>query len=155
MILFQFIKSGLSDQKDCSYISEEEITSVKREMSDGRIDVKKFTQNDQLHIYRVTSLTEYYHPRETEQVEEEGERKRKQNAVDDTTILKNPFKIRKSDRIVLRCVYNVNTEEQMKSNLRWEYDFRCKNLKYTGTTLVSSYPINDVIPTISDSTGPY
>lgn len=85
MILFQFIKSGLSDQKDCSYISEEEITSVKREMSDGRIDVKKFTQNDQLHIYRVTSLTEYYHPRETEQVEEEGERKRKQNAVDDTT----------------------------------------------------------------------
>jgi hypothetical protein len=64
MILFQFIKSGLSDQKDCSYLSEEEITSVKREMSDGRIDVKKFTQNDQLHIYRVTSLTEYYHPRE-------------------------------------------------------------------------------------------
>ncbi|HZA06346.1 MAG TPA: hypothetical protein VE619_01470 [Nitrososphaeraceae archaeon] len=155
VISFQFIKSGLLHQKDCSYLSEEEITSVKREMSDSRIDVKKFIQNNQLHIYQVTSLTDY-HPRETELVGEgEGERQGKQNTADDTTILNNPSKIRKSDRIVLRCIYNVNTEEQIKSNLRWEYDFRCKDLKHTGTTLVSSYPINDIIPTISDLTRPY
>jgi hypothetical protein len=155
MILFQFVKSGLLDQKDCSYLSEDEEELVKREMSDSTIDVKKFTHNDQLHIYQVTSLTDYYHPREETELIEDGKAKRKQAAADNTTILRNPSEIRKSDRIVLRCVYNVNTEEQITSNLRWEYDFRCKNLKRSGITLVSSYPINDIISTVSNSTGPY
>jgi hypothetical protein len=155
MILFQFVKSGLLDQKDCSYLSEEGEELVKRDMSDSTIDVKKFTHNDQLHIYQVTSLTDYHHPRETGLTEEEEkiQRKAKQKPPDDTAILKNPSKIKESDRIVLRCVYNVSTEEQIKSNLRWEYDFRYKNLK--ASTLVSSYPINDIISTISGSTGSY
>jgi hypothetical protein len=42
-----------------------------------------------------------------------------------------------------------------KSNLKWEYDYRFKNLKNFGTTLVCTYPVNDIIPTISDSIGPY
>jgi MEDS: MEthanogen/methylotroph, DcmR Sensory domain len=156
MISFQFIKDGLIHQKDCSYLSEEEVELVKTEMSDIGIGVNKFTSNNQLHIYQVTSLTDYYHPREEmELIEDRQKEKRKQAAADNTTILRNPSKIRKSDRIVLRCVYNVDTEEQIKSNLRWEYDFRCKNLKHSGTTLVSSYPINDIISTISDSTGSY
>jgi len=151
MISFQFIKDGLVHQKDCSYLSEEEVGLVKTEMSDIGISVNKFTSNNQLHIYQVTSLT--HNPRERE-LEEGVNTKDKQTAADNTTILKNPSKIRKSDRIVLRCVYNVNTEEQIKSNLKWEYDYRFKNLKHTGTTLVCTYPVNDIIPTISDS-GPY
>ena len=60
MISFQFIKSGLVHKKDCSYLSEEEVESVKREMSDSGIDVKKFIQNHQLNIYQVSSLTDYH-----------------------------------------------------------------------------------------------
>ena len=155
MISFQFIKDGLVHQKDCSYLSEEEVELVKTEMSDIGIGVNKFTSNNHLHIYQVTSLTDYYHPREGTELIEDRKAKRKAAADNTTTILRNPSKIRKSDRIVLRCVYNVDTEEQIKSNLRWEYGFRCKNLKNIGTTLVSSYPINDIISTISDSTGSY
>jgi len=156
MISFQFIKSGLTNKKDCSYVSEEEIESVKREMSDSGVDVKKFTKNSQLHIYQVSSLTDYHpgdsHNGETELIVSKREQK---PGTDDTTILKNPSKISQSDRIVLRCVYNVNTEERIKSNLEWEHDYRFKNLKDTRTTLVSTYPVNDIIPTISDSIGPY
>ncbi|HYZ51577.1 MAG TPA: MEDS domain-containing protein [Nitrososphaeraceae archaeon] len=155
MISFQFIRNGLSRRKDCSYLSEEEIESVGREMSDSGVDVKKFTKNNQLHIYQVSSLTDY-NPRDspngqTELIGVDWEHK----AADDTAILKNPSKIKESDRIVLRCVYNVNTEEQIKSNLKWEHDYRFKNLKDTRTTVVCTYPVNDIIPTISDSIGSY
>ena len=127
MISFQFIKNGLAHQKDCSYVSEEEEEAVKREMLDNGIDVKKFMQNNQLHIYQVTSLTNYT-PRDY---------------------------LGQSDRIVLRCIYKVNSEEQIKSNLKWEHDYRFKNLKNSGATVVCVYPVNDIIPTISDSTGPF
>jgi MEDS: MEthanogen/methylotroph, DcmR Sensory domain len=147
MISFQFIRNGLSHRKDCSYLSEEEVQTVKRDMSDTGVDVKKFTQNNQLHIYQVPSLTDY-HPGGSRIEEQEP-------AVDDTALLKNPSKISQSDRIVLRCVYKINTQEQIKSNLKWEHDYRFKNLKDTGTTVVCTYPVNDIIPTISDSTGPY
>ena len=160
MISFQFIRNGLVHNKDCSYISEEEVESVKREMSDSVIDIKKFTQTDQLHIYQVSGLTDYnpmdYQIREIGLTEgerkEEAEQKPEHNNM---TILKNPSKIRQSDRIVLRCVYKINTEEQMKSNLKWEYDYRFKNLKHFRKTVVCTYPINDILSTISDSTGLY
>jgi MEDS: MEthanogen/methylotroph, DcmR Sensory domain len=156
MISFQFIRNGLSHQKDCSYLSEEEIESVRREMSDSGVDVKKFTQNNQLHIYQVSSLTDY-HPGDSRIGEMKliGVKGEQEPAADDTAILKNPSKISQSDRIVLRCVYKINTQEQIKSNLKWEHDYRFKNLKDTRTTVVCAYPVNDIIPTISDSTGPY
>src|ERR687886_2569157 len=108
MISFQFIKNGLVNRKDCSYLSEEEVQSVRREMSDSGVDVKKFIQNNQLHIYQVSSLTDYNprdsHNGETEIIGVEGEQK---PAADDTALLKNPSKICQSDRIVLRCVYKI------------------------------------------------
>jgi MEDS: MEthanogen/methylotroph, DcmR Sensory domain len=151
VISFQFIKNGLVHKKDCSYLSEEEVESVKREMSDSGIDVNKLTRNHQLHIYQVPSLTDY-RARDS-QIGEGGEEE--QNLADDTTILKNTSITRQSDRIVLRCVYKINTEEQIKSNLKWEHDYRFKNLKNFGTTVICTYPVNDIITTISDSTGPY
>ena len=56
---------------------------------------------------------------------------------------------------MLRCVYKINTEEQIRSNLEWERDYRLKDLKSLGATVVCTYPINYIIPTISDSTGSY
>jgi hypothetical protein len=142
-ISFQFIKSGLVHHEDCSYLSEEEVQAVKREMSDSGIDVNAYVDNNLLHIFQVPSLADY---------ERGTDIKKEQDFAQ--TILKDPSKIRKSDRIVLRCVYKINTEEQIKSNLKWEHDYRFKNLKDAGTTVVCTYPVNDIIPTISDS-GPY
>ena len=64
MISFQFIKSGLVHRKDCSYLSEENVEAVEREMADSGIGVNKFNRNDQLHIYQVPSLTDYHPQRE-------------------------------------------------------------------------------------------
>ena len=159
VISFQFIKNGLVNKKDCSYLSEEGVEAVRREMSDSGIDINKFTQNNQLHIYQVPSLTDYRERDsqigETKLEWEKGEGERKPRPVDDRAILKNPSEVIQSDRIVLRCVYKVENEEQIKSNLKWEHDYRFKDLKDNGTTLVCTYPINDIIPTISDSIGPY
>ncbi len=65
------------------------------------------------------------------------------------------MKIGHTDRIVLRCIYKINTEKQLRSNLKWEHDYRFKNLKSLGVTIICTYPVNDIIPTISDSTGSY
>ena len=157
MLSFQFIKNGLAHQKDCSYVSEEEEEAVKREMLDNGIDVKKFMQNNQLHIYRVTSLTNY-NPRDSLGKTKEGKEEVAEGqdyVYNSNAILQNPSKAGQSDRIVLRCVYKVNSEEQIKSNLKWEHDYRFKNLKNSGATVVCVYPVNDIIPTISDSTGPF
>jgi hypothetical protein len=144
MISFQFIKSGLVHKKGCSYLSEEDIEAVKREMTDSGVDANKFIKNSLLHIYQVPSLTDT--PRDIQIEEEEGLAH---------SILKNPLKIGHTDRIVLRCIYKINTEEQLRSNLKWEHDYRFKNLKNSGVTIICTYPIKDIIPTISDSTGSY
>ncbi|HYZ49306.1 MAG TPA: hypothetical protein VE593_00355 [Nitrososphaeraceae archaeon] len=151
MLSFQFIKTGLALKKDCSYLSEEDEEAVKREMTDAGLGVNKYIQAQQLHIYQVPSLTDYHHKPDYSHIE--GKDKASQQPID--MILNDSPRIRQSDRIVLRCVYKITGEQQIKSNLRWEYGFRCKNLKNIGTTLVSSYPINDIISTISDSTGSY
>ena len=154
MISFQFIKSGLVNKKDCSYLSGEAAEAVKREMSDSSINVNKFTSSDLLHIYQVPSLGSY-HPTNS-QIADNGQRAGG-NGIEETpqdNTRKNPSKIRQSERIVLRCGYNINNEEQMKSNLKWEYHYRL-NLRDIGTTVVCTYPINEIIPTISESIGPY
>lgn len=144
MISFQFIRSGLVLKKECSYLSEEHVEAVKRDMADSGIDVNRFTENRLLHIYQVPSLTDN-HLR--------GSQIEKEEPVH--TILQNPSKTGHTDRIVLRCIYKINTEEQIKSNLKWEHDYRFKILKSLGATIVCTYPVNDIIPTISDSTGSY
>ncbi|MBV9179592.1 MAG: MEDS domain-containing protein [Nitrososphaeraceae archaeon] len=155
IISFQFIKNGLAHQKDCSYVSEEEEEAVKREMLDNGIDVKKFMQNKQLHIYQVTSLTDYNPGDSPGKIKEREEEAEAQDSIYNDAILRNLSKAGQPDRIVLRYIYKVNSEEQIKSNLKWEHDYRFKNLKNIGATVVCVYPVNDIIPTISDSTGPF
>src|SRR5919198_854083 len=100
MISFQFIKAGLAHKKECSYLSEEEVEAVKREMTDIGVDVNKFTKNGLLHIYQVPSLPDY-HPEDT-QIEKKGG-----EGEDADSILKDPSKIGQTERIVLRCVYKI------------------------------------------------
>ena len=151
MISFQFIKNGLVHKKDCSYLSEEDVEAVTREMADAGIGVNKYVQDHQLHIYQVPILTDYHHDPGGLQVE--GKRKVPQQPID--RILNDSSIMREADRIVLRCVYKVTSEQQIKSNLQWEYDYRFKNLKHFRKTVVCTYPIDDIMSTISDSTGPY
>ena len=151
MISFQFIKNGLVHKKDCSYLSEEDVEAVTREMADAGIGVNKYVQDHQLHIYQVPILTDYHHYPGGSQIE--GKRKGPQQPID---MIQNDSSImREADRIVLRCVYKVTSEQQIKSNLQWEYDYRIKNLKHFRKTVVCTYPIDDIMSTISDSTGPY
>ena len=151
MLSFQFIKTGLVHKKDCSYLSEEDVEAVKREMTDSGLGVNKYIKDHQLHIYQVPSLTDYHHQPNDSHIE--GKEKASQQPID--TILKDSVTMRQADRIVLRCVYKITGEQQIKANLRWEYDYRVKNLKHFRKTVVCTYPINDIISTISDSTGLY
>ena len=143
LILFQFIKNGLIYGKHCSYVSEENIEAVQREMADSRIDINKFTKNDLLHIYQIPSLTDY--PGGTQIGTERLE-----------NIILDPWtKIGQPDRLVLRCLYKINTKEQIKSNLKWEHDYRFRDFKSLRGTMICSYPVNDIIPTISEPVGSY
>jgi hypothetical protein len=135
MISFQFIKNGLAQKKDCVYVSEEDVEPVKREMADSGIDVDKFTTNGLLHIYQAPSLTNY------------------QPSNSSTEHIRR--RLAQSERIVLRCVYKINTQEQIESNLKWEHEYRLKELKDGTTTILCTYPVDNIMLTISDSTGAY
>src|SRR5215831_10648655 len=142
VISFQFIKCGLEDKKMCSYLSDEDVETVKREMAYNGVDVNKFTMNGLLHIYQFPCKTNY-HTRNTH-IKEHGL----------TNILSNFTDLRPSqgDRIVFKCIYKINTEEQIKSNLKWEREYRLKKLKNTTTTLCT-YPVENILSELSDSIG--
>jgi hypothetical protein len=142
MISFQFIKSGLAHKKDCSYLSEEEVDVVKRDMADIGINVNGFTKDRLLHIHQIPSLTDY----------DDTDSRMEKEGFEHAAL--NSSTLGQTDRIVLRCVYKITSEEQRKSNLKWEYDYHT-NLKNSRTTIICTYPIKDILPTISDSSGSY
>lgn len=95
----------------CSYLSDEDVETVRREMVDNGIDVNKFTTNGLLHIYQFPCKTNY-HPRNT-YIKEHGL----------VNIISNFTRPGQGDRIVFKC-HKINTEEQIKSNLKWEREYR-------------------------------
>jgi hypothetical protein len=125
----------------CSYLSDEDVEIVKREMADNGIDVNKFIMNGLLHIYQFPCKINY-HPRNT---------RIKENRLEN--ILSNFTRPGQGDRIVFKSIYKTNTEEEIKSNLRWEREYRLKELKNRTTTLLCTYPVESIIPELSDSTG--
>jgi DcmR-like sensory protein len=142
MILFEFLKSGLAQDERCVYISEEDTESVMREMSDAGISTDEFMKKDLLFVYKVPNLTEY-------------------SDISQTTLQKlsefalHPWtKDNQPERLVLRCIFKTNTEEQIRSNLEWERDYRFKNLPIRGT-VICTYSVSNIVPTISDSVSDY
>ena len=140
VISFQFIKNGLEDNKMCNYLSDEDVETVKREMADNDIDVNKFTMNGFLHIYQFPCKTNY-HPRNAHIKENRLEH-----------IISNFTRPGQGDRIVFKSIYKINTEEQIKSNLNWEREYRLKELR-NRTSILCTYPVENIIPELSDSTG--
>jgi hypothetical protein len=140
VISFQFIKSGLEDKKMCTYLSDEDVETVKREMADNGIDTNKFTMHGLLHIYQFPCKANY-HPRNIH-INENGLE----------NILSNFTWPGQGDRMVFNYLYKIDTEEQINSNLKWEREYRLKELK-NRTTLLCTYPVENIIPELSDSTG--
>ena len=140
VISFQFIKGGLEDKKMCSYLSDEDVETVRREMVDNGIDVDKFAMNGLLHIYQFPCKTDY-NTRDTH-IKEHGL----------ANIISNFTRPGQGDRMVFKC-YKTNTEEQIKSNLKWERECRLKELKNRTTSILCTYPVENILSELSDSTG--
>jgi hypothetical protein len=140
MILFEFIISGLSQRERCIYVSEEEKEAVEREMSDAGINVNQFTKSELLSIHQIPNLAAQQIPQIT--LERLAQ------------ITVHPWtKEDKPERVVLRCIFKTDTEEQISSNLKWERDYRYRELRGPQGTMICTYPVNNIIPTISDPEG--
>jgi DcmR-like sensory protein len=145
MLLFEFLKSGLMQNKRCSYISEEGIEMVKREMYDAGIGTHEFLNNGQLLVHQIANLANHPHipPIELEKLSQLALHPgTKKNGV-------------QPDRLVLKCIFKINTQQQIRSNLEWERDYRDRDLKRLHGTIICTYPVNDILFTISDAIGDY
>ena len=140
-ISLEFIKSGLEYNKMCSYVSDEDTEEVKREMFDDGIDINKFSSNGLLNIYKVPSPINNF-PKNF---------LTSKNGVRITSTKLKPEQLYKT---VFRCPHDINTEEQMESTLKWEREYRLKELKNGDTNLLCCYPVDNIIQVLSDSTGP-
>jgi DcmR-like sensory protein len=145
MLLFEFLKSGLMQNKRCSYISEEGIEMVKREMYDAGIGTDEFLNNGRLLVHQIANLADHPHipPLELERLS--------QLALHPGT-KKNGGQ---PDRLVLKCIFKINTQQQIRSNLEWERDYRDRDLKRLHGTMICTYPVNNILFTISDTLGDY
>ena len=57
------------------------------------------------------------------------------------------------DRVVLRCIFKTDTEDQIRLNPKWERYYRYRDMKGLQGTMVCTYSVNNIIPTISYSGG--
>src|SRR5215467_981827 len=130
MILFEFIKSGLNKGERCIYVSDEDKEIVKREMSDAGINVDQFTKNDLLSIHQIPNLAAEQIPQITLE------------RLAQITVYPGTKKEDKPERVVLRCIFKTDTEEQIRSNLKWERDYRYRNLKGLQGNMICTYPVN-------------
>ena len=143
IILFEFLHSGLIQKERCIYISEEETESVKREMYDAGISIREFLNNGLLLVHQIPNLADYSNipSPELERLSQFVSDPRTKNG--------------QPDRLVLKCIFKINTQEQIRSNLEWEREYRERNLKRLHGTMICTYPVNNILLTISDSVGDY
>lgn len=138
----EFIKSGLEHNKRCSYVSDEDAEVVTRELADDGIDVNKISLNGLLNIRKAPDLIDNFPKKSLTNKNGLGIKSAKP-------------KPRQPDRAVFRCVNNINTDEQIESTLKWEHEYRLKELKNGKTNLLCCYPLDNIIQVLSDSTGPF
>ncbi|WP_162477594.1 MEDS domain-containing protein [Nitrososphaera sp. AFS] len=143
IILFEFLKNGLLNKERCVYISEENVEAVEREMSDAGINTEEFMKNELLSVHQVPNLAGYSNITQT-------------TLENLSQFALHPWtKDGRPDRLVLRCIFKINTQDQIRSNLEWERQFRAKDLKLLQGTMICTYPVSNIIPTISDPNGDY
>lgn len=143
MILYEFLKSGLMQNEHCTYISEKDTESVTKEMNDTWTGIKEFLNNKHLLINQIPNLASYSHIPVT------ALEKLSQLALHPWTKNSQP------DRLILKCIFKVSTKQQIKSNLEWERAYHFRDLKQLHGTLICTYPINNILHTITDSVGDY
>jgi KaiC/GvpD/RAD55 family RecA-like ATPase len=107
MILFEFIKGGLTQKEQCLYVSEEDNEAVKREMSDGGIKADEFIKNDLLSIHQILNLS-------SPQIYQITLERLSQITLDPWT------KKDQQERVILSCIFKTDTEEQIRLNLKWK-----------------------------------
>jgi hypothetical protein len=138
----EFIKSGLEHNKRCSYVSDEDAEEVRRELADDGIDVNKFSLNGLLNIHKAPDLINNFPKKSLTNKNGLG-------------ITSAEPKQGQPDGTVFRWVNNINTDEQIESTLKWELEYRLKELKNGKTNLLCGYPVDNIIQVLSDSTGPF
>lgn len=114
-----------------------------REMSDAGISTDEFMKKGLLFVYKVPNLAEYSN------ISQATLQKLSEFALRPWTKDNQP------KRLVLRCIFKTNTEGQIRSNLEWERVHRFKNLKPARGTVICTYPVSNILPTISDSVSDY
>ena len=128
----------------CTYISEKDTESVKKEMNNTWAGIKEFLNNNQLLIYQIPNLASY------SQVPPQALERLLQFALHpDWTSDGQP------SRLVLKCIFKVSTKEEIKSNLEWERDYRIRDLKQLKGTIICTYPVDNILYTITDSVDDY
>jgi len=139
VISFQFVKSGIEHKKGCCYLSEDDIEVVKREMIDNGIELKSLV-NGLLNIYQVPSMPDFHSSN---------------SHINENALKMNLSKLKpwQADRVVLKCIYKISTEEHLNSILKWEREYRLKYLKNGKSSLLCAYPVDNILSIISDSTG--
>ncbi len=138
----EFIKSGLERNKMCSYVSDEDAEEVTRNLADDGVDINKFSSNGLLNFYKLPGLINNFQKSFISN----------KNGLSISSAKLNPGQL---DTIVFRCVQNINTDEQLESTLKWEHEYRLKELKNGKTNLLCCYPVDSIIQVLSSSTGPF
>ena len=103
----EFLKSGLLQNQLCNYISEKETELVRSEMSDVWAGFNGFLYSKQLLVHQIPNLASYSHipPMALDRLSHV--------AIHPWTNDSQP------NKVVLKCIFRVNTAEQMRSNLKW------------------------------------
>jgi len=140
IISFRYIKSGLDQNKRCSYISHENPETVKAEMAHNEIEVQKFTNNDMLYIHQFPKLRNF----------------QARTAI--TSLFDRAPKANKlgsaRERLVLRCIHEIKSKKDIRDNLRIEGKHNGYFRDFPKSMLVTYY-VEDIISTVTGENGLY
>lgn len=175
MIAFKYLEKGLHNRQQCFYITtqKEEPRFIIQELKESIVKDKGVYENNgyidnaiKNNIINIKSIPDLFGY-------DGGLDKAIKdilNIVKTPTISKMPYlqvidNIGKSDnhnnenakRTVLRCVHKIETEGQIMTNLKWEKEYRNTILRkeLPDSSIICTYPINNIISTIKGQSNKY
>ncbi|MBA3977282.1 MAG: MEDS domain-containing protein [Nitrosopumilus sp.] len=130
-IQFRFMKNGLLKGENCICTTyKNDISSIEKEMVDNNIDVKEFNKKGLLHLYQMPNLLK--HPKGA-------------IAATEGIINKMFSGLTPPFRLVTRFIGEINTKEQIATNLVLEQIIHSKFNKFQGLVLCH-YDVNEILP---------